>query len=209
MKRFLFLLLCWLALAGHAQAQSGRSPWYGSTKANQEMSQALTDNGIFGAPRNTTVTMPTCSAGNEGAIRADTTLHLPQYCNGTAWGWYLGTVTSTGTITAMQFQTTRQAVSASAHAFTCNWNLGAVCAVTLQGTSADTGTLSNPVTGGRYLLELIQPSGVDGTVTWPGTVHWPGAVAPTLTTTDAQVDIVSCYLNGTSYFCGAALNFLP
>lgn len=135
-----------------------------------------------------------------------------QTAAGTNWNVYVAGTTPNhfgGAVTAGQLATIRQSVSASGHAGTCDFASGATCALTLQGGGADTLTLSNPVTGGRYLFELIQPSGSDGTITWPGTVHFPGGTAPTLTTTDAHVDIVSCYYNGTSYFCDSAFDFAP
>ena len=62
--------------------------------------------------------------------------------------------------------------------------------------------------GGRYLLELIQPSGgAAGTVTWDANVQWPNAAAPTLTTTNSQTDIVTFYYNGTNYAGAASLNY--
>jgi hypothetical protein len=103
----------------------------------------------------------------------------------------------------------RQSVSASGHAATCDLSIGAWCAVTLQGGGADTLTLSNPVTGASYTLELIQPSGSDGTATFPAAVHWPSGISPTLTTTDANVDLVTCKYNGSVYFCGSVFNYAP
>ena len=90
---------------------------------------------------------------------------------------------------------------------TLNWNSGNVQTITLASGN-NTFTFSNPIAGGRYLLELKQPaSGAAGTVTWPATVKWSGGAAPTLTTTNGQTDIVTLYYNGTNYAASCALNF--
>jgi hypothetical protein len=81
----------------------------------------------------------------------------------------------------------------------------------MQLASADqTFTFANPQAGSRYLLRLQQPSsGAAGTVTWPATVHWAGGTAPTLSTTNSQVDIFTFYYDGTSYLGGFSLNYAP
>lgn len=67
-------------------------------------------------------------------------------------------------------------------------------------------TLSNPVTGGAYLIKLVQGA-TPGTVTWPGTVKWGAAGQPTLSNTTGQIDIINLYWDGTNYFGTYALGF--
>jgi hypothetical protein len=58
------------------------------------------------------------------------------------------------------------------------------------------------------LLELKQPaSGAAGTAVFPSNVKWPNGVAPTLTATNGQTDIVTFYYNGTNYIAAANLNY--
>jgi hypothetical protein len=83
MKRLLLTLsLCLLSLPAQAY---DRANWF-STRGVRAFGQALTDGGIFGAPRHTTALLPTCNAGNEGGIAYDLTLNAIQFCDGSAWG---------------------------------------------------------------------------------------------------------------------------
>lgn len=56
-----------------------------STRAIKEFEQALTAGSIFGVPRNTTATLPTCNASNKGGIRWDTTTNSLKACDGSSW----------------------------------------------------------------------------------------------------------------------------
>jgi len=74
---------------------------------------------------------------------------------------------------------------------TIDWTNGNHQRLTLTGNC--TLTFSNGLTGGAYLLELVQDATGTRTVTWPAAVIWPGAVAPTLTTTASRADVVTFY----------------
>jgi hypothetical protein len=89
-----------------------------------------------------------------------------------------------------------------------DWNNGNVQYVTLS-IGANTFTFSNPKSGGRYVLVLKQPTGGDGTATWPAAVLWSGATAPTLTTTDGYVDMITFVYDGVNskYYGLFSLNF--
>tara|TARA_R100000458_G_C8235045_1_gene215642 strand:+ start:75 stop:1103 length:1029 start_codon:yes stop_codon:yes gene_type:complete len=81
------------------------------------------------------------------------------------------------------------AVSSSSNATTINCRVGNTFAHTL--TENTTFTFSNPAASGKttiFLLKLIQDS-TARTVTWPNSVDWAAATAPTITTTNAGVDI--------------------
>jgi len=71
---------------------------------------------------------------------------------------------------------------------TIDWANGSVQKLTL--TANCTLTFSNPVTGGRYILILVQDGTGSRIVTWPATCRWSAATAPTLTTTAAKRDYV-------------------
>jgi hypothetical protein len=58
---------------------------YGSTKANQEFANALTDDATFGVPRYTTALLPAAATGNKGAVAYDTTLNSFVVSTGSAW----------------------------------------------------------------------------------------------------------------------------
>jgi len=81
------------------------------------------------------------------------------------------------------------AVTSSSNATTINCRVGNTFAHTL--TENTTFTFSNPAASGKttiFLLKLIQDS-TARTVTWPNSVDWAAATAPTITTTNAGVDI--------------------
>lgn len=67
-------------------------------------------------------------------------------------------------------------------------------------------TLSNPVTGGAYLLKLVQGA-TTGTITFPANVKWGAAGAPTLSSTTGLIDIINLYYDGTDYYGTYALGF--
>ncbi len=102
-------------------------------------------------------------------------------------------------------------IGSQAAGFTVNWNNGNKQKVTLKGGAAQGAvTFTAPSSGvTNLLLEVIQGGGGGNTVSWPGAVKWPSASVPALTTTSGRVDIVTCFYNGTDYYCTAALNFTP
>jgi len=91
---------------------------------------------------------------------------------------------------------------------TVNWNDGNVQYIQLA-SGANTFTPSNPQDGATYILQIKQPSsGAAGTVTWGASVKWPAATAPTLTTTNDYIDVVTLIYNGTTthYYAAATLD---
>jgi hypothetical protein len=94
----------------------------------------------------------------------------------------------------------------SGTSITLNFSNGGAQFLTL--TDNCTVTLSNPVNGGRYILELKQDGTGSRTVTFPSTVKWSGGVAPTLTTTASRTDIITLYYNGTNYAGAYTLNYI-
>ena len=63
---------------------------------------------------------------------------------------------------------------------------------------------------GNYLLRIVQGfSGGPYTILWPsGSIKWPGGTKPTLSTGSLDIDIVSFYNNGGSFFGMASLDFV-
>jgi hypothetical protein len=93
---------------------------------------------------------------------------------------------------------------------TINWNDANVQRLALA-TGANTVVFQNPIDGGGYLLECVQPDSpaAAATVTWPATVAWSGGTAPTLTTTNSKVDIVSFVYDATAnkYYACISYNY--
>lgn len=78
---------------------------------------------------------------------------------------------------------------------TTDWTQGISQAYTLNGsgnpgTANTTFAFANPVAGEKLVLLLTQDTVGSRTVTWPSNVVWPNAVAPTLSTSAGNVDIV-------------------
>lgn len=65
----------------------------------------------------------------------------------------------------------------------------------------------DPAGASNLTLKLIQDATGTRLITWPGTVKWPSGSAPTLTTTGNAIDFVSCYHDGTNYYCTDSLDF--
>lgn len=109
-------------------------------------------------------------------------------------------------VTGQAWSTQPSTVTTSGTTFTCNFALGNECTFDAQGSSGNlTATFSNPQAGASYAIKLIQGSSAR-TYTWPGTVKWPGGTAPTVTTTNDGVDLISCYYDGTNYLCSFILD---
>lgn len=113
-----------------------------------------------------------------------------------------------------QYVTTRNPETSAADAVACDFLLGAICDITLaDDANPQAITMSNWSDGGKYTILVHQPAAVAAnnvTVTWAatgGTVKWPSAVNPVLSTDDGHVDVFSCVVAGTSFYCGASLNY--
>jgi len=58
----------------------------------------------------------------------------------------------------------------------------------------------------NLILRLVQDAGGTNTVAITGAL-WPNGETPTFSVGGTDVDIVSAYYNGTSYYCQVGLNF--
>ncbi|MHB1310577.1 MAG: hypothetical protein ACYC3L_01075 [Gemmatimonadaceae bacterium] len=100
-------------------------------------------------------------------------------------------------ISAGQASATRYNAGDSGATLTLDFNNGNIQRTKL--TANCTFTLSNPVTGASYFIELLQDATGSRTVTWPATVKWEGGTAPTLTTTASRKDAFVLTWNGVAY----------
>lgn len=94
----------------------------------------------------------------------------------------------------------------SGTALTVDLSTASAQKITLTGNV--TLTLTNPQTGGAYVIKIVQGASAF-TVTWPAAVKWPGGTAPVITTTNGQVDLINLYYDGTDYFGSFAQNYTP
>lgn len=96
-----------------------------------------------------------------------------------------------------------------------NWDNGNVQEVTLASSESDFEP-ENPKAGATYILKITQPSGGDGTINWDNigasNIKWPGGTQPTLTATNAAVDIVTLICTSSTgqgvYYANATLNLI-
>jgi len=94
------------------------------------------------------------------------------------------------------------AITSSSNAATINLRDGNVFTHTLSENV--TYTFSNPAASGRasaFILKITQDS-TARTITWPGSVDWASATAPTITATNAGVDVFAFLTvdGGTTYY---------
>jgi hypothetical protein len=98
---------------------------------------------------------------------------------------YTEAVTAVGTVT------TSSTLSVSS---------GTLLTATLTASTACTFTMPTPTAGKSFTLLLKQPASTgNGTATFAG-VKWPGGVAPTITPTAGEMDILSFCSDGTDWF---------
>ena len=97
--------------------------------------------------------------------------------------------------------------------------LGANQNLTFTGSGTSKVTFSNlggvAKAGATYILKITQPSGGNGTINWDNigaaNIKWPGGTEPTLTATNAAIDIVTLICTSATgqgvYYANATLNF--
>lgn len=92
---------------------------------------------------------------------------------------------------------------------TIDWANGVGQNFDAQGSSGNiTFTFSNPASGASYVL-LLQQGSTARTYTWPASVKWLGGVAPTVSTTDNDIDMVTFFYNGTNYIGSHGGKYTP
>jgi hypothetical protein len=93
---------------------------------------------------------------------------------------------------------------------TINWNFGNVQILSLASAS---GTVSvdfiNPMTGGVYILKIIQHASVAKNITWTSACAWSGGgTPPTITATANAIDTVFLLYDGNRYYCNVFQNYI-
>jgi hypothetical protein len=87
----------------------------------------------------------------------------------------------------------------SSNAVTINWLTGGnVQRVTNNGTAAVAVTFTAPSGPGFFTLKITSAASGYG-FTWPSSVHWQSGVAPTLTNTSGNWDILTFFYDGSIY----------
>lgn len=92
----------------------------------------------------------------------------------------------------------------TADALTVDWANGVI--QTCTATDDVEFTLSNPVAGVTYTLQILQDDTGDWAYTWPENVLFPGGTEPTGSGAD-KTDFIYLYYDGTNYFGRSSLNY--
>jgi len=87
-----------------------------------------------------------------------------------------------------------------------DWTVNQKQKVTITGTSI-TCNFTNPPGPCNLILKVVQGDGSDVIGTWDSDIKWPSGTAPTLSTGNGAIDILSFYWDGTNYYGVASLNF--
>ena len=87
-----------------------------------------------------------------------------------------------------------------------DWNVSQKQKLTITGTGI-TVNFTNPAGVCNLLLKVVQGDGSDVVGTWDGDIYWAGGSAPTLSTGNGDVDILSFYWDGSRYYGIASLDF--
>ena len=88
-----------------------------------------------------------------------------------------------------------------------DWNVSQKQKVTITGTGI-TCNFTNPPGVCNLLLKVVQGDGSDIIATWDSDIKWPtNDTVPTLSTGNGDIDIISFYFDGTSYYGVASLDF--
>jgi len=92
-------------------------------------------------------------------------------------------------------------------AFTVDWTSAQKQRVTITGTNLDI-TFTDPDGPCNLTLVVVQGDGND-TIDWSNeaSILWPGGTAPTLSTGNGDVDVVSFYFDGQNYLGVSNLDF--
>lgn len=91
--------------------------------------------------------------------------------------------------------------------FGIDWNNGNKQKVTLTAANL-TVTFTPPSVGvGNLTLKIVQGGAGSMTITTWTSTKWPSGTLPTLSTAAGAIDFITCYYDGSSYYCTSSLNF--
>jgi len=130
------------------------------------------------------------TSGGTGVLGVDTTTYLP---------------TSGGALSG-QYASAEIIDTIGGGTVTVDWDAGNVHYMVLDA-GANTITLTNPLSGGRYILNLQQSAaGAASTVTFDPVPYWAGGTPPTLTATNDAIDVITFEYSSTiGKYVGSAL----
>ena len=89
---------------------------------------------------------------------------------------------------------------------TIDWNVSQKQKLTITGTGISC-NFTNPAGVCNLLLKVVQGDGSDVIGTWDSDILWAGGSAPTLSTGNGEIDILSFYWDGSKYYGVASLDF--
>ena len=87
---------------------------------------------------------------------------------------------------------------------TFDLDTGNIHTVTLEGNR--TLALSNVDVGQAFMVRLVQDGTGSRTITWFSTIKWSGGVAPTLSTTGSDVDLIGFICTGSGQYDGIVID---
>lgn len=119
-------------------------------------------------------------------------------------GTFSGTLTGNLEITG-QAATLAHSIGSTGGTVAINWNNSNIQRATLT-SSVSALTLSNPIDGGVYTLQITQGGSGSNTVVWSN-IKWPGGTPPTLSTAVGALDVVTFIYGPTAYVGNSNLNF--
>lgn len=91
---------------------------------------------------------------------------------------------------------------------TIDWDDSHSQLIDLENATGDvTLTLTNPLPGASYVLQITQGS-VARNIIWPVDILWPDGITPIISTDDNAIDAITLFYNGTSYLCNTGQNYL-
>lgn len=127
------------------------------------------------------------AAGTTAMLSNGTAGQLLQANGGTAAPTWVSTVSG---LTVTGLKETKTAPAISSGTLTLDCSVGNVFAVSFNSNINTLSFTNVPATGTAFGLTLmLTADGTARTITWGGSVKWAGGTAPTLTSTNAKVDV--------------------
>lgn len=140
------------------------------------------------------------AAGTTAMLSNGTAGQLLQANGGTSAPSWVSTVSG---LTVTGLKETKTAPAISSGTLTLNCSLGNVFAVSLNANITTLSFTNVPSTGTAFGLTLmLTADGTARTITWGSSVKWAGGTAPTISSTNAKVDIfvLTTWDGGTTWF---------
>jgi len=101
-----------------------------------------------------------------------------------------------------------QAVSYDSGTTTVNWGNGNKASLTFGAGNITSLAFTDPPTASNLLLKIVQDSTGSRTITsWDSSIKWANGVVPTLSTGADEIDILTFYFDGSSYYGAIITDF--